>query len=423
MKKVYYNLLYIFIAFFALVFLDSTSVDALSYFQMCNDGNISAKNAMYYNCGDDPVFLYGEEEEKSSNFVSSLKINSGLNIIYAGKIDGMDTFYSLGFYYYGVVYDDRGLTTSKQNYWSDLSVNGVVVYDGKFTDNALVDQSKTDPVTFYNEKGTHLIRQYINNQVVKAIKVIVVEEKDSDLFIESAKLGEKNINDVSLFKQGEDLTFTITGGKYGFGSTAVVKFNDCKIVEDFRKKLVVSYSKFKNCAIENEDNSISLSLINGLGVEKTFKYSFGLKSNKVSIKLENTVSQTVTTSRRIVINATAGVGKKLNEEYSLYYWSKNPDDELEFGSFMTNYEESDYRGSYTNDRGVILRDCEGSYYLYALARDNDSIVVVRSDEYILERGKDINSIILKDAVIVGALILLAVVPILIYLHVRGKDTA
>lgn len=422
MKKIFCNLLYVLVAFIFVSFFDSFSVNARSYFQMCDDGAIKANNSVYYNCGDDSVFLYGEEEEKSSTFVSSLKMNSGLNIIYAGKVDGVDTFYSLGFYYYGVVYDDRGITTSNQNYWSDLSVNGIVVYDGKFTDNALVDQSKNDPVIFYDEKGTHLIRQYINNKVVKSIKMIVVDEKDHDLIIESAKFGDSNIEDVSLVSSDSDLTFSIAGGKYGFGNEALVTVNGCEFTKDFSKNLSISYNKFKACLIDNENNNISLTLRNGLGVEKVFKYSVGLKSNHVAIKLENTVSQTVTTSRRIVVTATAGVGKSLDEEYSLYYWSKNPDDELKFGDFMTNYEESQYKGKYTNDRGVILRDCEGSYYLYALAKDEDSVVVVRSDEYVLERSKEINSIILKDAIIVGALILVAVLPILIYLHVRGRDT-
>ena len=155
---------------------------------------------------------------------------------------------------------------------------------------------------------------------------------------------------------------------------------------------------------------MSLTVYNGFNKGKTFKYSFSLNSNDVSIKLENSVSAIETSSRRLVIKAYAGSGKTLDTHYNLYYWSKNPDDKLTYQDFMTNYEASKNKGNYNESRGVILRETVGVYYLYALAKDDDSTVVVRSDEYVLKEEARLTKIILKDVIFVGGLIVLAALP-------------
>ena len=41
---------------------------------------------------------------------------------------------------------------------------------------------------------------------------------------------------------------------------------------------------------------------------------------------------------------------------------------MKYEEFLSNYENSRYRGVYSSSKGVILRDAEGTYYLYALAK-------------------------------------------------------
>ena len=85
-------------------------------------------------------------------------------------------------------------------------------------------------------------------------------------------------------------------------------------------------------------------------------------------------------------------------------------------------QNSDKKGTYTSNKGVILIDSEGAYYLYALAKDDDSYVVVRSEKYVLNGSGFVNKIIYKDFILVGILCVAAALPIFIYLFVRGKDT-
>ena len=57
-----------------------------------------------------------------------------------------------------------------------------------------------------------------------------------------------------------------------------------------------------------------------------------------------------------------------------------------------------------------------------MARDDDSTIVVRSDEYVLKKKEKLNKIVMNDVVIVSVLGALAIIPICIYLGIRGKDT-
>ena len=111
---------------------------------------------------------------------------------------------------------------------------------------------------------------------------------------------------------------------------------------------------------------------------------------KIFFNFSSISSEVISSSRRIVINAIAGKGKQLNENLSLYYWSKNPNDGLNYSDFMVNYEKSENKGTYNSTSGVILRNEEGTYYLYALAKDGNSEIVVRSDEYVLKKKEKLN---------------------------------
>ena len=111
----------------------------------------------------------------------------------------------------------------------------------------------------------------------------------------------------------------------------------------------------------------------------------------------------------------------MNKNYNLYYWSSSPNDALTYNEFMKNYTNSGYKGTYTENKGVILRNAEGVYYLYALAKDDDSTVVVRSSEYVLKKSEAINKITRADVIIFSIMAVGAFSPIFIYLCIRGKD--
>ena len=176
------------------------------------------------------------------------------------------------------------------------------------------------------------------------------------------------------------------------------------------------------CLKRNEKNALNITLYNGFNEPAIFKYKFNLVSEKITINLESTVSKLETSSRRILINAKAGNGKELDKNYSLYYWSTSSTDGLNYEDFMENYKNSKYKGTYSDSKGVILRNTEGVYYLYALAKDDDSSTVVKSDEYVLKESQKLNKVIIDDVIIVCVLGILALLPIVVYLVTRVKDT-
>lgn len=416
MKKKNYFILILF-SLFCSFFFDGDKVGAVNYSYVCNE-TIDAKSGKYGACGNKNIFLI-KDTRKSSYLVSSLKLYDGAQIVYAGKVGNIDTFYALNFQYFSVIYDDRGLTTGKEDYWSEVARNGIVIYSGWFKDTIL-DDSETKPVVKFKEVGEYIIKQYIGNSVVKTIRVNIISKKSYDIFVSNPKYGSENINSGVITSFNENLTFDITGGQYGFGKTVDVEVNDCKFSVQFSKNLKINNSKFRNCLRYNINNNISLTISNGLNISKTFKYFFLINSSSVAIRLSNSVAATETSSRRIEIIATAGVGKNLDRKYNLYYWSKSPNDSLNYNDFMTNYENSDYRGSYTDGRGVILRDAVGTYYLYALAKDDDSTVVVRSDKYILKKDDKLVDTRNKDILFVIFICILAAVPIFIYLGIKKR---
>lgn len=398
---------------------NSFQIKAYNYFSLCNE-TVVAESGSYRKCGDNHLYLISEKD-KSSHFVSTLEMYSSSQILYAGVIDGLDTFYSNGFYYYGVVYDNQKYGETNLNYWSDIVLDNVLIYDDSFND-IFMDQSKESSTYFIKKKGTYLIRQHIGSEIVKVVKMIVVDKKDFSLGIEKVKYDGKDINSNKIIGLDGDLSISFYGGKYGFDKYVKVEVNSCFKNVAFKRNLIVENETFKGCLKYNENNKIHITVTNGLGNKKTFDYNLKLLSNDVSISLENSVSSIETSSRRIVIRAIAGEGKQLNENLSLYYWSKDADDALSYQDFLTNYDESNYKGAYSSNKGVILRNTVGTYYLYVLAVDDDSIAIVRSDEYVLKKKEKLNNIMANDVLFVLCLAVLSVIPIMIYINIRGKDT-
>ena len=93
---------------------------------------------------------------------------------------------------------------------------------------------------------------------------------------------------------------------------------------------------------------------------------------------------------------------------------------MKYEDFLINYANSEYKGSYSEDKGVILRNTSGTYYLYALAKDDVSYVVSRSEGYILDDGGFKVSYSVNDGILIVSLLILAIAPISIYLFIRKK---
>ena len=167
-------------------------------------------------------------------------------------------------------------------------------------------------------------------------------------------------------------------------------------------------------------NEIKITVKNYLGREDSKTYYINALSSNVSINFSSISSEVISSSRRIVISADAGIGRVLDSDYCWYYWSKDPDDSLKYEDFLINYANSEYKGSYSEDKGVILRNTSGTYYLYALAKDDVSYVVSRSEGYILDDGGFKVSYSVNDGILIVSLLILAIAPISIYLFIRKK---
>ena len=419
MKNLYKCFLICF-ALFVMWFMEDINARAIDYSDACGE-EINGYNEVLHRCGTNYIYV-GEDRHKSSFFTSSIFLYDTKQTIYAGKVDGIDTFYVREFQYFSVVYDDRGMFTSDENRWSDITLNGALIYTSKFKDNALVDQSKNHKPVLYQRVGTYMIRQYVGSTLTNVTHVIIPERSEYGGRIARLKYGSREIGVDTLYGRNSNLSIGFAPNDFGYGDYVNVKVNSCDIRVFFAHTINIDNSEFRDCLKYNTNNTLQINITNGFDEKQTFKYSFILLSNDVSINLESTMTAIETTSRRIVIKATAGQGKKLQEEYNLYYWSKNPNDSLSIDDFLKNFDSSKYKGSYSEGRGVILRDTVGTYYLYALAKDDDSTIVVRSDEYVLKKKEQLNDIIWKDFIFVGGLCILAILPIIIYLGIRGKDT-
>ena len=167
-------------------------------------------------------------------------------------------------------------------------------------------------------------------------------------------------------------------------------------------------------------NEIEIYAKSYLGKEITKIYNFTLLTSDVSINFSSIASDVISSSRRILVNADAGIGKELDTDYCWYYWSTSPSDSLDYEAFLLNYAKSEYKGSYSENKGVILRNTAGTYYLYALAKDDNSTIVSRSEGYILDDTGFTVSYTINDAILIVSLLIVAIVPISIYLFVRKR---
>lgn len=392
-----------------------------NYRDMCDVGDIEAGNGSYYSrCYDENIYLM-PGNKNSSYIITDTTFNDKQEILYAGVVNGLDTFYSTRFRVYSVVYDDRGLFSKNEDMWIDLSIDGVLVYTGEFENNILIDNSSQE-FFVYNQVGTYLIRQYRKGQIVSAIRMVVVNRFDNDLLVDSVTWGDEDLSSERITRNDGDIVFNVGGGKYGYGPNVLLNVNSCELEMRFSKKIVLSYDSISQCLVDNDTNKITLKLTNGLKMEKTFTYKFDLLVDRATIKLINSISTLTTNSRRIVIKASPGENATLDTNYNLYYWSTSPSDNLTYSDFMSNYEKSEYKGTYNSNMGVILRNEEGTYYLYALAKDENSVAVVRSDEYILTKEREINRVSKDNVIFVILMVIVAACPVFIYLLIRDKDT-
>ena len=171
---------------------------------------------------------------------------------------------------------------------------------------------------------------------------------------------------------------------------------------------------FQDYALNNSHKSIKNLL------ELQPKVANLLVNNEVLLEFSTMDSLIESASRRILVNALAGKGKTLDTDYCWYYWSVSPDDGLSYEEFLKNYAMSEYKGSYSEDKGVILRNTSGTYYLYALAKDEDSFAVKRSEGYVLNGTGYKMNYNMYDVIFVLSFAVCAVVPIVIYLYIRKK---
>mgnify|MGYP003293849876 CR=1 FL=1 len=147
---------------------------------------------------------------------------------------------------------------------------------------------------FYNEKGEYLIHQYANGKAYKTVRVIVVSQKDYDMSINSIKYGDKLVGMDSLMVNDSNLIIDVAENKYGYEKNVDVSVNECAFSVKFSGSITINKSKFQSCLIHNGNNKLNITLYNGFGKSKVFKYSFNLASEKITINLENSVSEIVT---------------------------------------------------------------------------------------------------------------------------------
>lgn len=420
MKNRIYKMIFFIVSLFFCIVISNEKISAY-YDSVCNYESIQTDSGDFKDCKNNVIYLDEENKDRSSFIVANREMYGENKILYKGNVNGIETFYASSFNFYAVVYDDRSLFGANADQWSTVTINNETVYDGSF-DDSFFNKSSKNYLPLYNEIGTYLIKNYVGGKVTNVIRVIVIDHTEFGIEVKSATYGDDNLNDRISSTNSYDLSFEFSGGKYGIGNNILISINSCNRTIDYSDVITLKNEEFRECLVYNEVNKIKLTAYNGFGNSKTFTYEIIVKSRNVDIKLENSVSKLATTSRRVLIKATPGVGKTLDESNNLYYWSTSENDKLTYEEFMTNYNLSDKKGSYTSSRGVILRDSVGAYYLYALAKDDDSYVVVRSEKYILMESNRLNKIVYSDFILVGILALGATIPVVIYLFVRGKDT-
>ena len=369
----------------------------------------------YYDC-ESFAYTYYEDPINSSMIVA---LNDDSSILYLGKKEGIDIFYANGFRYYNVTYDDRG--KDDNNVWSVISSKGITLFDGSFKDSIFIDDSHHGYYRSYLYDDVYTIRQYVNNG--ELYRTIVVYNVYSNKIDFKDAYYDEDILDDSIVNEVLDATrnFSVSlESKYGVKS-ATTKINGVEVESSLNNNNVYIDKQIVNAnLIKGKTNTIEVKVMDYFGKVVSKKYKMLFLNNDVSISFSTLTSVVESSSRRIVINASPGKGKEIDNDYCWYYWSKSEDDSLVYDEFLKNYASSSYKGSYSEDKGVILRNTSGTYYLYALAKDDDSYIVVRSEGYVLNNnGYKVNYSV-GDAILVVSLLILCIAPISIYLYIRKK---
>ena len=369
----------------------------------------------FYDCGS-MIYTYVDDLEHSSIVYS---VESNQSILYAGKIEGIDIFFAKGIRFYNISYDDR--SKANNNLWTNISSRGSMIYNGAFDDSWLIDDSHKGYYRFnlYNEVYT--VRQYHRDgQLYNTIVIYNYNDSNIELLdikYDDVSLIPLEVNEVLGASNGVDITWS---SKYGLKNIEV-SVNDVLVDVDFNNgALHVGRDALNANLIRGEAVSLCVVAYDYLGVKTEKQYKLILLNNNAAISFSTVTSIVESASRRIVINASAGKGKELDLDYCWYYWSTSPDDSLVYEEFLKNYANSYYKGSYSEDKGVILRNTSGTYYLYALAKDDDSFTVVRSEGYVLTGQRYMVSYSIGDAIFVTGVLALGVVSVLIYLYIRKK---
>ena len=379
------------------------------------------ENTQYYDCGD-RIYTYLGPQERSSIIVTL----PGRNIVYAGEEEGYSIFYTNGFRYYNRTYDDR--TSANNNIWTTISREGKMIFSGAFKDSWIVDETHEG---FYDEgdplaDGIYEVIQYNNNGSVYR-KLIVYNISGTVSNVYNTRIISFNYdgtiieedNAVDVIELQNKLTIKI-GTNFGIKS-ATIKINNVKTNEyTIKNNTIVFGPNFNNLLSQGDTNKVVVTVENYLGFSVTKTYYINALSSNVSINFASISSEVISSSRRIVINANAGIGEKLDKDYCWYYWSTNPNDSLKYEDFLINYARSEYKGSYSEDKGVILRNTAGTYYLYALAKDGSSYKVSRSEGYTLDDTGFYVSYSEYDAILVVSLLIISIIPISIYLFIRKR---
>lgn len=393
---------------FALGFIIFSNKVSAAY-QFCDT---PIENTSYYDCGNYIYSYY--EDTRHSSIIYALEDAS---IIYAGEKEGVSVFYANGFRYYNVSYDDR--ESSNENLWSILSHKGTIIYNGTFNDSRILDDSHEDfyYYTLYNDIYT--IKQYKQGKLHRTLAIYNIENSVdfTNAMYDDTSLEENSINEVS---QSNDGIRVDINSLYGIKEVKV-KINNVIVNAEFKQNtLYISNDIVNPLLIPGEKIDIVIDVFDYFNNDYTFEYGVMLFKDIVSIRFSTMTSVTRSVSRRIVIDATAGKNKQLDTDYCWYYWSTSPDDSLKYDDFLVNYANSSYKGSYSEDKGVILRNTSGTYYLYALAKDDDSWVVEKSEGFVLNHVSTTVSYTIGDAILIVSLLIVAIVPIYIYLLIRKK---
>lgn len=373
------------------------------------------ENSDYYDCGR---YIYSYYED-TLNSTMLFTLGDDESFLYAGKRDGVDVFYADGFKYYNVSYDDR--SDSNNNRWSVISTRGKVVYNGSFSDSGLIDDGHRGTYYYNMYKDVYALRQYSKKDgLIRTLVIYNVEDQSislSDIKYDGREITSDSINEVLESNDGISMKIN---SNYGIRKIAIT-LDDVNVDYDYRDgRVFISKEDINSKLVKGKPIVLKVTVTNYFGYDVETEYSLKLLNYNVSISFETLSSVNKSNSRRIVINAIAGKDKKIDKAYCWYYWSTSDDDSLQYEDFLVNYTNSEHKGSYSQDKGVILRNTSGKYYLYALAKDDDSFIIERSEGYDLNNKTGQVKHTISDAIFLVSLAIVAIIPVSIYLSIRKR---